>query len=62
MNDNYRSQLIGSTIPMPPGESPQGMIKNIIDINLKMIEINAAVYYEGYYISRNYTFHLFIYC
>lgn len=54
MSDNYRSQLIGSLIPMPAGETPQGMLKNIYDINVKMIEVNRNVYYEGYYISRKY--------
>ena len=52
MSDNYRSQLIGSTVQMPAGENPQGMIRNIIDINLKMAEVNAAVWYESYYVSR----------
>ena len=54
MSDNYRSQLIGSTVPMPPGEEPQGMWKNIVDINLKMAEVNANVWYESFYVSRKF--------
>lgn len=52
MNDNYRSQLVGSNITMPEGEEPQGMLRNIIDINLKMLEINSATMYDHYYNSR----------
>ncbi len=52
MSYNYRSQLIGSDIPLPEGEEPQGMIQNIIDINVKMLEINSATMYDHYYNSR----------
>ena len=51
MSDNYRSQLIGSEIKMPPGETPQGMLENIYQINKKMFEVNFAVFYEQFYTS-----------
>lgn len=51
MSDNYRSQLIGSTIQMPRGETPQGMLTNIWMINKKMLEVNSATSYEHYYCS-----------
>jgi dolichyl-phosphate-mannose--protein O-mannosyl transferase len=51
MSDNYRSQLIGSTIKLPQGEAPQGMWTNIYQINKKMLEVNMATFYEHYYCS-----------
>ena len=54
MSDNYRSQLIGSTVKMPAGQTPQGMIRNIIDINVKMAQVNAAVWYESSSVSRKF--------
>ncbi len=51
MNDNYRSQLIGSNITMPEGQEPQGIWQNIYDINKKMLEVNLAVMYDHYYTS-----------
>lgn len=54
MNDNFRSQLIGSNVTLPEGEEPQGVWQNIVDINKKMIEINNAVRYEDYATSSWY--------
>eukprot|EP00299_Pterocystis_sp_00344_P012664 c6112_g1_i1.p1 GENE.c6112_g1_i1~~c6112_g1_i1.p1 ORF type:complete len:530 (-),score=95.92 c6112_g1_i1:35-1624(-) len=54
MSDNYRSQLIGATVKMPAGESPQGMWKNIVDINRHMLKVNHHVSFKHHYGSQWY--------
>eukprot|EP01101_Sappina_pedata_P005263 TRINITY_DN2367_c0_g2_i1.p1 TRINITY_DN2367_c0_g2~~TRINITY_DN2367_c0_g2_i1.p1 ORF type:complete len:343 (-),score=72.86 TRINITY_DN2367_c0_g2_i1:13-1041(-) len=49
MNNNYRSQLEGSGIALPDGESPQGILPSIVQLHSKMLAINAASSFDHYY-------------